>query len=80
MRSITFITPPADDCQRSIPRTGRLSPNPNDPTNHIVDVTDQHVDKSVIITGVEPPKKFAAAEREEKLRGHMESINKAPKK
>jgi len=48
-------------------------------TSHIVDITDQFVGKSLIITGVTPPKKpLTPAEREEALRKAKETATEKP--
>jgi hypothetical protein len=48
-------------------------------TNHIVDITDQYVGKSLIITGAARPKKpLTPAEREEALRKAMKTATEKP--
>jgi hypothetical protein len=46
-------------------------------TSHIVDITDQFLGKSLIITGARPPKK-TPAEREESLRKATETATEKP--
>jgi hypothetical protein len=64
---------------KSAQSTGKLQPNPKNPTFHIVDITDQYVGQSLIITGVAPPKKpLTPAETEEGLRKATETATEKP--